>query len=334
MKIVKPNAEIVLENTPYEQVERIGRICYKSEDNMYDGSCWKFVNNLVKNQHFAMLEHGHYHFIVTLADGIEQLPADFVKIPYVLWDELPDGMIIESDNAVSARKTFKNFLVTVSLSHLFKDKDSSKFMQRLGIAHVTDTYQCDKYIISTIILDRNGIKKLFQGCGITNASERTKYELINILNKHIHVSIKFTCDRGVSHELVRHRCSVAQESTRYCNYSNDKFNNELSFVQPSQLLTAASIAMWANLCKSAEKTYLHLVSVENVLPETARSVLPNSLKTEVVLTMPIVQWRHFMKIRLDGTTGKPHPDMKIVANIAHDKLIALEDSLFHVTTEG
>lgn len=137
----------------------------------------------------------------------------------------------------------------------------------------------------------------------------------------VHRSIKFACDRGVSHELVRHRCAVAQSSTRYCNYSLEKFGNgDIAFVYPTayddwdiELRT-----LFEHSLKTAEDCYNYMIS-NDMTPQQARAVLPNALATEVVLTMPLEQWEHFFDLRLRGTTGAPHPDMKRVAEIAYDK---------------
>lgn len=124
-------------------------------------------------------------------------------------------------------------------------------------------------------------------------------------------------DRGVSHELVRHRCAVAQTSTRYCNYSKNKFGNQISYVTPSTYHTwdVSAQSAWNMSLRCAEESYMKMLTV-GCSPEQARSVLPNSLATEVVLTMNIPRWKHFFDIRYLGTTGNPHPDMKYIARLA------------------
>ena len=132
--------------------------------------------------------------------------------------------------------------------------------------------------------------------------------------EHASVMVRFTVDRGVSHEIVRHRlASFAQESTRYCNYSKDKFDNEITFIKPcfwdyedplyKKLVTVLS---------ASEVTYMHMVN-NGATPQEARSVLPNSLKTEVVMTANIREWRHFFRLRAACETGMPHPQMLEVA---------------------
>lgn len=132
--------------------------------------------------------------------------------------------------------------------------------------------------------------------------------------EHFSFSVKFTVDRGVSHEIVRHRvASFAQESTRYCNYGKD---GDVTFIIPCYLSNEHSISglyeAWRSSCSMAEDTYLSLL-LEGATPQEARAVLPTSLKTEVVMTANLREWRHFFSLRACGATGKPHPQMLEVA---------------------
>ena len=126
--------------------------------------------------------------------------------------------------------------------------------------------------------------------------------------EHGIISVKFTVDRGVSHEIVRHRmASFAQESTRYCNYAGDKFGNELTFIKPS-FFNAEEYRDWKRTMKNIEKHYLKLIEM-GAKPEEARSVLPNSLKTEIVVTANYREWRHIFALR---TSHKAHPQIREV----------------------
>jgi thymidylate synthase (FAD) len=128
--------------------------------------------------------------------------------------------------------------------------------------------------------------------------------------EHSTLSVKFIVDRGVSHELVRHRiASFAQESTRYCNYSKDKFGNELTFIKP--LFWEGNdefYPAWVDSMQNAERNYNYLISI-GAKPQEARSVLPNSLKTEIVVTANYREWRAFFKLR---TAPAAHPQMREV----------------------
>lgn len=129
--------------------------------------------------------------------------------------------------------------------------------------------------------------------------------------EHEKITITITCDRGVSHELVRHRiASYSQESTRYCNYNNEKFGNELCFIKPCFWTESnPKYGLWKNQMLQIENTYNKLIDM-GASPQEARSVLPNSLKTEIVVTMNIREWRHFFKLRISQAA---HPQMREVA---------------------
>jgi len=125
--------------------------------------------------------------------------------------------------------------------------------------------------------------------------------------EHAVMAVVFTCDRGVSHELVRHRlCAFTQESTRYCNYSEDKFSNGITVVQPSNL-TDMQYRAWWNGCREAEDKYFRLLE-SNASPQIARSVLPNSLKTEIGVTANFREWRHIFRLR--AVSKAAHPQMR------------------------
>ena len=131
--------------------------------------------------------------------------------------------------------------------------------------------------------------------------------------EHFSFSVKFFVDRGVSHELVRHRvASFAQESTRYCNYGHE---GEITVIEPcfwSWSKDGIKYNEWLSACEMAESYYLSLLEMK-ATPQEARAVLPNSLKTEVVMTANLREWRHFFSLRACGSTGKPHPQMLEVA---------------------
>lgn len=161
--------------------------------------------------------------------------------------------------------------------------------------------------------------------------------------EHASMTVKFIVDRGVSHELVRHRvASFAQESTRYCNYSQDKFGKEITVIEPVFFLDIPekernlcirtlnadfpydneiqsflekplsdhikAYARWYDACQNAEEEYFILLEL-GCTPQEARAVLPNSLKTEVVMTANMREWQHFFRLRAAGESGSPHPQM-------------------------
>lgn len=127
------------------------------------------------------------------------------------------------------------------------------------------------------------------------------------------LSVRFVCDRGVSHEIVRHRLAAyCQESTRYCNYSKGDFGGEITVIKPLYLEEGtAEHRIWKRSCETAEIAYFDLLT-EGCSPQEARAVLPNSLKTEVVMTADIREWRHFIKLR---NSSAAHPQMREVAGM-------------------
>jgi thymidylate synthase (FAD) len=160
-----------------------------------------------------------------------------------------------------------------------------------------------------------------------SCSKRSSREFIQKILKsghesvleHASASMKIICDRGVSHEIVRHRTafSYSQESSRYCNYSADKFGSEITVIKPHQFTEEfigqqhlpSYYSDWEESMKFAEASYLKLLKA-GMSAQNARSVLPTCLKTELVITANVRSWRNFIKLRLSSTA---HPDMQIVA---------------------
>ena len=127
--------------------------------------------------------------------------------------------------------------------------------------------------------------------------------------EHQSISVVFVCDRGVSHEIVRHRVAAySQESTRYCNYSRSKFSNEITVIKP-YFFTGELEKTWRKSCQEAEDAYMRLLDL-GASAQEARSVLPNSLKTEIATTYNIREWRHFFTLRADKAA---HPQMQQLA---------------------
>ena len=231
MKLIKPSFEIWdqqegLEGV-YKQIERAGRVCYKSEDKITETSAKEFVERMIKSGHGAMLEHGNVYL--------------YYKGAY---DNNP---LIE-----------------------YFDNKYSKAIS-IGRGSYSDIYVSTNY---RVIIENNWLDDIQYLC------EPTEYHKKRI-------TVKFICDRGVSHEFVRHRVfSFAQESTRYCNYSKDKFGNEITFIHPCWIEdnqdTYDRWCFYESLSK-AEEVYFRLLK-HGWTPQQARAVLPNALKTELVMT--------------------------------------------------
>lgn len=183
-------------------------------------------------------------------------------------------------------------------TQIYKDFDGQKVLQKIEAAART----CYK---SEGKIQEGSAAKLV--AGLIKSGHEAMLE-------HASVTVKFVVDRGISHELVRHRlASFAQESTRYCNYSKDDFGSEITFIIPDYLeYKSEGWNIWKESMKQAEDAYFKMLDF-GLSPQQARAVLPNSLKTEVVMTANLSEWRHFFKLRALGTTGKPHPQMLEVA---------------------
>lgn len=148
--------------------------------------------------------------------------------------------------------------------------------------------------------------------------ESAKTFIANILKsghesviEHESITVRVICDRGVSHEIVRHRiASYSQESTRYCNYSQDRFGKELTVIKPLFWAEdSKEYSIWLDIMQQIENQYNQLIDL-GAKPQEARSILPNSLKTEIVMTMNLREWRHFFKLR---TSLRAHPQMREIA---------------------
>lgn len=193
-------------------------------------------------------------------------------------------------------------------------------------------------------IDGNTILKRIEECGRVcyKSEDRITDEsapkfVANLLSRgheavleHCSFTVKFTCDRGVSHEIVRHRvASYCQESTRYCNYTKSGFGREITVIKPC-FWEDGSVQMsrWENAMKAAELIYMAMID-GGASPQEARSVLPSSLKTEVVMTANIREWRHFLKLRCAPAA---HPQMREVAlkllTMVHKEIPILFDDLW------
>lgn len=148
--------------------------------------------------------------------------------------------------------------------------------------------------------------------------------------EHVNISVRFICDRGVTHELVRHRLAAySQESTRYANYSKNKFGNEITVIKPCFWNEGSpEYAAWAEAMDQAERSYLRLAAM-GARAEEARSVLPNSLKTEIVMTCNLREWRHVFSLRCHKSA---HPQIREIMlpllDEFHGRLPVIFDDLY------
>ena len=198
-------------------------------------------------------------------------------------------------------------------TQIFKDFEGQKVLQKLELVGRTCYKSEDK------ITEDSAAKFV---AGLIKRGHEAMLE-------HVSITVKFVTDRGISHEIVRHRlASYAQESTRYCNYSQDKFGHELTFIIPDFLeYGSEGFKLWKDAMKQVEKTYFAMLEAGHT-PQEARSVLPNSLKTELVMTANLREWRAFFKLRAANSTGAAHPQMLEITRPLLDDLKAMIPVVF------
>lgn len=308
MKIVKPSHEILIPESPYKHIERIGRICYKSENSITDTSAEPFCNRMVNNGHHAMIEH--YRFIISICKGHYIILKSSNHNRYITFTNRNGRYIISA----SAR----------GLQDMFMAEDSydSEYIKEIliNIIHyIIKEYNVPQLFDESFMetYDPDMPSSIYTMLAIKDFNRLIGEEYI----AHAWYSVHFVCDRGVSHELVRHRdASFAQESTRYCNYSKDKFGDELTFIYPYFFNDKYRYNKWKTTMDSIESSYMRLLKF-GATPQEARTVLPNSLKTEIVITAQVYEWLHIFDLRVLGTTGKPHPQMVEVMKPVRDEMI-------------
>lgn len=324
MRIIKADATYMEHNvTPYEFIEKVGRTCYKSEDKITEGSAEKFVKSLINANHWAMLEHETIYIAMT-----ESLMQNFLKYMTEQWGE--NLAFFNITNDISGR----DFILSGSFRS-FHDLFSKDY-QGLPIKVLKYSLQC-AYPLVFGEPDKKMYYSFTLGYDCTVYSRQVFIDLYrgrpNILLHHLTHTVKFVCDRGVSHEMVRHRvASFAQESTRYCNYSKNKYGNELTVIFPcffESLPYDPRFDVWRHSCENAEEMYFRLLAMDSK-PEEARTVLPHSVKTDLIVTATEEEWQHIVDLRLIGTTGRPHPQIKeVMAIIINDLLKESEDRIHY-----
>lgn len=302
--------------TPYEQIERVGRTCYKSEDKATKGSAVAFCLQMKNNHHYAMLEHYMVHMAIKKDLGVtmkhnitvynELKHKDFGK--FIIWDNCTNVVYMSASfrTLLELLENVKIVEVVYNLSNALNNKFPELFPIKENFA--------DNYDIKIFDTDED-----FKADVMSNVDE---WDVYDILRHHITHTVRFTTDRGVSHELVRHRpCSFAQESTRYCNYSKGKYGNEITVIKPCFYeLDSEAYKLWVKGCEQDEETYMSLIGL-GCKAQEARDSLPTSVKTELIMTATEEEWQHIINLRYHGTTGAPHPQMKEVMSMAYPKLI-------------
>ncbi len=285
MKVTEPKVEIWEQPKGiegiYKQIERVGRICYKSENHITEDSAKPFVERMIASKHYAMLEHG----------------TVYLSVP----DTRPNEDLID---ALAHDKFTHRFIRRFRLS----EGRRINFSTNLRVLIEKDMWDiCKPYVCD---FDE----------GFFSGDRR--------------VTVHFTTQIAVSREANRHRAdSMAEQSTRYCNYSKDKFGGEIAVNLPSWIEDIYCSAMplgcdpmtmmnpvevWYSANAYAEACYMRLLQL-GWKPEQARTILPLDTNTELVHTAFVSDWLHFFDLRALNKTGKAHPDMIAVAKPLYEE---------------
>ena len=333
MKIIKSSVKILDNDWSvkgiFRAIERAGRTCYKSVGTRYFRLVEEPKNSLKSN----LIKRAQNDSRVVCKKGADFDPAYYISIPnkfindYSTIEQFDEenfedspyyenltaedfvdmlmksghGAMLEHGTVYMQIDTFLDIPEDKKLDKRVHQYDSNRFTK------VNSMYigqGCWRYYITTnlrVLVENDWLDDLKYVC------EPTEYHAKRI-------TAKFICDRGVSHEIVRHRTmSFAQESTRYCNYSKSKFGQELTFIEPAWEFPSSDIInikeRFEAILGEAEANYMELITL-GFKPQEARAVLPNALKTEIVVTAFIEDWKHFFELRCDSAA---HPDIRKLA---------------------
>lgn len=328
MKIIKAAATHIPHNCSPEQfIERIGRICYKSESKTTDDSASKFVEGLIKRKHWAMLEHEIAYMIVD--KRIMQNFWDMLRILNISTEFLDTTYLMYKDYCILSG----NIRAFYDIFKAYQTNYLATFSEGVDciINMVKNFYPWAFKDIKEPLLNKEIVSEychIFSRDEFINFCNKEDKENKNyILFRHLNHTVKFTIDRGVTHEFCRHRrMAYAMESTRYCNYSKGQFGNEITIIEPLFYKSdSKQYKLWKNGCENSEKIYLKLLQ-NGASPQQARTNLVNSTKADLIMTATEEEWQHFINLRSIGTTGTPHPQAREVADIWARQLINITDN--------
>ena len=329
MKIRKAGFELLKEPTKTKLIERIARICYKSEDKIGEGTDKKMIENLLKRRHLAMLEHASsvfsmdavlYHtfreIIAVWTGEYEEKGLDTQKSFLRMTATTPENgsgvRYLVSGNfrawyefaefVQKRNQTTPNFGVCKQMEYALPFINQSVSGILAPFLNGTEEERKEKVVMCTA---KNLIRE------ITDFSELTDKERM----VHERFSVLITTDRGITHEIVRMReASFAQESTRYVNYGKGKYGSEICVIAPflfDEPDKKEAHDIWQDAMEHAEKAYMALTNL-GIPPQWARTVLPHSTKVDIVVTANLEEWKHIFELRACDMTGPAHPQIKEV----------------------
>ncbi|MBW6520235.1 MAG: FAD-dependent thymidylate synthase [Desulfoarculaceae bacterium] len=271
------------------RLEACGRICYKSEEKISEGSALPFVKKIAEYGHNSVMEMA----VVTLRLHCSpQQSAGFLECQpkFFIVDPVENGLLV-TGSIRAFREMYGSFPENALVQAM---------VDFLGASH--------PYLLEGVWkpVSRKGESSI--------AVEKISLEQVeqlapNLVLRHRFLSVKFIVNRAVTHEIVRHRpCSFLQESQRYCRYSQDKFANQVTFIRPLFFAPdSAEYKLWQQAMELTESLYLQLL--ETSTPQAARTVLPNSCKTEIIVYCNLAEWKHIFRLR---TSPAAEPSMREV----------------------
>ncbi len=299
MRVVDPSFT-VLDYLDHEslavRIEFCGRVCYKSEDKIDQNSALPFVAKMAEHGHNSVLEMGVLTLRVNGASG-DQVAEFFFTQPRYLHIDRNDTSLLVTGSV----RAFREML-------MFHPED------QVVLAMCAFINKRHPYFFSTILPE--------DGLNPDPAIQVEKVPLPEVDQlppkqkaKHRHIAVKFIVNRAITHEIVRHRpCSFLQESQRYCRYSDAKFGSEVTFIRPMFFEQGSpEYAIWQKAMQDTEAMYLELL--ETSTPQAARTVLPNSCKTELIVYANLAEWQHIFNLR---TTKAAEPSMREVMIPLHE----------------
>lgn len=313
MNIVKANFQQVKEPNKTKKIEQIARLCYKSEDKICEGSDIKMVNNLIKRKHLAMLEHADAAFQITpylrnlftqMIDEMsgKRLPIGTQTAPMechlnMTFEDIPGGTRTIISGNFRAWYEFVEYWYTYDPHYIIELQHEFQYIN-LACAGILSEFLNMTNYKEPLCPNIQEIKD------ITTFTPRERMV-------HERLTVIFTTDRGVTHELVRMRkASFGQESTRYCNYAAGKFGSEISVLSPYFWESEPELYnIWQEACEAANKYYNKLIEL-GAKPEMARTILPHSTKADIGVTANLTEWRHIFELRACDSTGPAHPQIK------------------------
>lgn len=301
MRVIPASYEI-LNNLDLEslavRIELCGRICYKSEDRIDQNSALPFVSKMAEHGHNSVLEMGVVTLQVECADDHQVTELFLIQPRYLQIDREENSLLI-----TGSVRTFRELLM---------------FHPDCAIVNAMCAwlYRRHPYFFSTILPE----KGLLEDSSISvRKVELTEVDQLppDKMARHRYIAVKFIVNRAVTHEMVRHRpCSFLQESQRYCRYSDDKFGSEVTFIKPMFFeQNSPEYEIWQKAMQDTEQLYLQLLKTSS--PQAARTVLPNSCKTELIVYANLAEWQHIIKLR---SSKAAEPSMREVIIPLWDEL--------------